>query len=124
MDDELPLRQLATHVLARLGHTVETAADGAEAIQLYQAALQSAEPFDVVIMDLTIPQGMGGQETIGALLEIDPNVRAIVCSGYSNDPVMANFRDYGFEGVVPKPYSPDDLARAVDEVLAGGSISA
>jgi CheY-like chemotaxis protein len=124
MDDELSLRQLAAHVLARLGHTVETVADGAEAIQVYQAGLQNAEPFDAVIMDLTIPNGMGGQETIGELLQIDPNVRAIVCSGYSNDPVMANFRDYGFGGVVPKPYSPDDLARAVDDLLDAGAIPA
>jgi CheY-like chemotaxis protein len=118
MDDELPLRELAALVLARSGHQVETVADGAEAIQTYQTAFQSGEPFDAVIMDLTIPNGMGGQEAIGELLQIDPNIRAIVCSGYSNDPVMANFRDYGFSGIVPKPYTLDDLARAVDELLA------
>jgi len=121
MDDELPLRELAALVLARLGHQVETVADGAEAIQAYQAALHSGKPFDAVIMDLTIPNGMGGQEAIGELLQIDPDIRAIVCSGYSNDPVMANFRDYGFYGVVPKPYTVDDLTRAVDEILADTS---
>ena len=118
VDDELPIRKLATLLLQSAGCTASTAADGAEAIQLYEAARQRGEPFDAVVMDLTVPQGMGGKETIRRLKALDPGVRAIVSSGYSHDPVMANFRDYGFSGVVPKPYSGDDLAVALDEMLA------
>jgi PAS domain S-box-containing protein len=117
MDDELPIRKLATLLLQRIGHTATTVADGAEAIQVYEAARQRGEPFHAVIMDLTIPQGMGGKETIRQLKELDPKVRAIVSSGYSNDPVMAEFREYGFSGVVPKPYNSEDLAGALDELF-------
>ena len=118
MDDELPIRTLATLLLERVGCTASTAADGAEAIELYEAARRRGEPFDAVVMDLTVPQGMGGKEAIRRLKALDPGVRAIVSSGYSHDPVMANFRDYGFSGVVPKPYSGDDLAAALEEMLA------
>lgn len=118
MDDEMPLRELAAHVLSHQGHTVETVADGVEAIAAYRSAMHGTAPFDAVIMDLTIPQGMGGKETIAELLQIDPDIRAIVCSGYSNDPVMANFREYGFRGVVPKPYRLDDLVVALEDLFA------
>ena len=75
--------------------------------------------FDAVIMDLTIPGGMGARKTISRLLEMDPKAKAIVSSGYSNDPVMANFRDYGFAGVVPKPYRIEELSHTLKNVLAG-----
>ena len=117
MDDELPIRTLATLLLERVGCASATAADGAEAIQLYEDARRRGEPFDAVVMDLTVPQGMGGEETIRRLKALDPGVRAIVSSGYSHDPVMANYRDYGFSGVMPKPYSGDDLAAALEEML-------
>lgn len=117
MDDEEPIRTLAVQLLGSIGHTAETAADGAEAIDLYQHARNRGESFDVVIMDLTVPNGMGGKETIRQLKQLDPNVLAIVSSGYSNDPVMAEFRDYGFSGVVPKPYSTDDLAAALEDLF-------
>jgi PAS domain S-box-containing protein len=120
MDDELPIRKLAVHLLQRIGCTAETAADGAEAIKIYETARRNGEPFQAVIMDLTVPNGMGGKETIRELRALDPEVRAIVSSGYSHDPVMANYRDFGFAGVVPKPYSSDDLAAALDEIFAGG----
>jgi PAS domain S-box-containing protein len=118
MDDELPIRKLAVLLLEKLGCAAVTAEDGAEAIRVYESARANGQPFDVVIMDLTIPNGMGGKETIRQLKAIDPGVLAIVSSGYSNDPVMANFRDHGFAGVVPKPYNSEDLAAAIGELFA------
>ena len=117
MDDELPIRKLAVQLLQRLGCTVETAADGAEAIRLYESARDRGEPFGAVIADLTVPNGMGGKDMIRELRARDPEVLAIVSSGYSNDPVMANFRDFGFAGVMPKPYSSEDLATALEELF-------
>jgi PAS domain S-box-containing protein len=119
MDDELPIRTLAVHLLQRIGCTAVTAADGAEAIELYESARRGGKPFGAVIMDLTVPNGMGGKETIRELRALDPDVLAIVSSGYSNDPVMANYRDFGFAGVVPKPYSGEDLAAALDDLFPG-----
>ena len=85
---------------------------------MYKKAKESGNPFDIVIMDLTVPGGMGGKEAIKRLLEIDPGVRAIVSSGYSNDPVMSNFKRYGFKGVVAKPYKMKDLAEVLRRVIA------
>ena len=76
---------------------------------LYQDALEDGKPFDAVLMDLTIPGGMGGKETMAKLLKIDPQAQGIASSGYANDPIMANFSDYGFSAVVPKPYKLDEL---------------
>ena len=121
MDDELPIRKLAVQLLQRIGCTAETAADGAEAIKLYELARERGEPFGAVIADLTVPQGMGGKEMIRELRARDPDVFAIVSSGYSNDPVMANFRDFGFAGVMPKPYSSEDLAAALEELFPTGA---
>ena len=121
MDDELPIRKIAALMLQNMGHTAVTVADGAEALVAYVATRQAGEPFDAVIMDLTIPHGLGGKETIGRLKAIDPAVRAVVCSGYSHDPVMASHREYGFVGVMPKPYSAEDLARTLNELFAGDS---
>ena len=118
MDDELPIRKLAAQLLQRIGCTVATAADGAEAIRLYEAARERGEPFEAVIMDLTVPHGLGGKETIRQLKALDPQVRAIVSSGYSNDPVMANFREFGFCGVVPKPYNTEELTTALGELIS------
>jgi len=86
---------------------------------LYEEAKTDGRPFDVVIMDLTVPGGMGGQEAVKLLLEIDPEVRAIVSSGYSTDPVMADFTRYGFSGVVAKPYRASELIEEVQRVLGG-----
>ncbi len=117
MDDEEIIRDFTYEALSSLGYEVVTAADGEEAIRLYSSALESGKPYDIVILDLTIHGGMGGKDTIKHLLEIDPNVKAIVSSGYSNDPVMANYKDYGFMGVIPKPYQIKDLGEIVNEVI-------
>ena len=111
------IRDLTGHILRRAGYEVAFAADGAEAIELYTKSHDAGQPFDGVIMDLTIPGGMGGKEAIKRLREIDPQVRALVSSGYSNDLVMANFRDYGFSGRVAKPYEVEELHQALHKML-------
>jgi CheY-like chemotaxis protein len=117
MDDEEDVRQTTGDVLMRLGYTVEFAADGLRAIDLYQEARNTGSPFDAVIMDLTIPGGMGGNEALEKLLAIDPKARVIVSSGYLNDPVMTEYKKYGFSGVVPKPYRIHDLGNTLHAVI-------
>jgi CheY-like chemotaxis protein/anti-sigma regulatory factor (Ser/Thr protein kinase) len=117
MDDEEAIRDVSGHLLRHLGYRVSLAASGEEAIKIYTQAQNSGDPVDVVIMDLTIPGGMGGKDTIAKLREIDPMVRAIVSSGYSNDPIMAHYRDYGFVGVLTKPYSAKEMAKAVSRAF-------
>ena len=119
MDDEEMIRNVAGALLKTIGYQVDFAADGRETIRKYQEARTNHSPFDAVIMDLTIPGGMGGKETIGKLLEIDPQVKAIVSSGYANDRIMANYGDYGFSDVVAKPYRLDELGRAVERIICG-----
>ncbi|MBI3949912.1 MAG: GAF domain-containing protein [Acidobacteria bacterium] len=122
MDDEQMIRDLTGHILKRFGYQAEFARDGAEAIAIYTKAKESGAPFDAVIMDLTIPGGMGGKEAIKRLAEIDPQVKAIVSSGYCNDPVMSNFREYGFSGCVAKPYRVEDLTQTLHAVLRGDMV--
>jgi PAS domain S-box-containing protein len=119
MDDEALVREVAGEILKRMGYSVEFASDGIEAVGLYKTAMASSHPFDAVIIDLTIPGGMGGKEAIQKLREVDPGVRAIVSSGYSQDPVMANYREYGFSEVIAKPYSSLELSRIMRKVIAG-----
>ncbi len=121
MDDERVIRDVATHILQREGYEVSCASDGREAIRSYREGQASGEPFDCVILDLTIPGGMGGKEAIGKLREIDPAVKAVVSSGYSNDPVLADFAEAGFSGAVQKPYTAEEMLDAVARVLAEGS---
>jgi len=117
MDDEALIRDIAGEMLEFIGYSVDLAATGEEALERYLEARERGAPFDAVIMDLTIPGGMGGEEAIGRLLEVDPNARAIVSSGYSNDPVMSDFRRYGFRGVVTKPYKIKELTVTLSQVL-------
>lgn len=117
MDDEEAIRATTVTMLEDLGYIAFPTSEGVEAINQYQQALNTEHPFDAVIMDLTIPGGMGGRKTIEKLLEIDPNVKAIVSSGYSNDQVIANFHDYGFSGFLPKPYAVEDLCKALQQLL-------
>ena len=117
MDDEALIRDIAGEMLEFIGYSVDLAATGEEALERYLEARERGAPFDAVIMDLTIPGGMGGEEAIGRLLEVDPNARAIVSSGYSNDPVMRDFRRYGFRGVVTKPYKIKELTVTLSQVL-------
>jgi PAS domain S-box-containing protein len=117
MDDDDLILQIVAATLEELGHEVAQAHDGKAAIALYAGARQSAQPFDAVIMDLTVPGGMGGKEAVQKILEIDPQAKVIVSSGYCNDPVMADYRSYGFCGVIAKPYSPEELGKQIQLVL-------
>ena len=117
MDDEDVVRDIASEILKEIGYEVEVAKDGREVIELYRKAEESGHAFDVVIMDLTIPGGMGGKEAIKKLREINPRVKAIVSSGYAHDPIMANFRNYGFDAMIPKPYSRRDLSKIVHKIM-------
>ncbi len=118
MDDEEIIRESVVEFLGIRGYEVEYAEDGEEAIELYKKAHESSQPFNAVVLDLTIRGGMGGKTAIKKLLEINSYVKAIVSSGYSNDPVMANFREYGFSGVFNKASnSPDDLCKILNEVI-------
>lgn len=117
MDDDVMIRQVASDMLEASGYAVEAAPEGKTALDKYKQALGAGNPFDAVIMDLTVPGGMGGVETIKALLAVDDQAKAIVSSGYSADPVMANYSAYGFKGVITKPYSMEKLQQVIDQVL-------
>ena len=117
MDDEPMIRELAGEMLRELGYRVETCSDGAEAIELYCAASEAGAPYSAVIMDLTIPGGMGGKQAAENIIALDPAARLIVSSGYSNDPVMARYAEVGFCATLLKPYSAGDIARVLSESL-------
>jgi PAS domain S-box-containing protein len=121
MDDEPMVRMVLGKMLLTIGYEVEAAEDGAKAVELYTRALDTGDPFVSVILDLTVPGGMGGKEVMERLLKIDPQIKAIVSSGYSDDPVMANFQSYGFTDVIAKPYRISELDKVLKKalVLAG-----
>jgi two-component system, cell cycle sensor histidine kinase and response regulator CckA len=117
MDDEEAVRFLAGRTLRRMGFEVEFAKDGLQAIALYSEALAAGASFSAVVMDLTIPGGMGGKEAVQRLRALDPEVKAFVSSGYSDDPVMANPLSYGFCGVIPKPFLYEEMVAALQQVF-------
>lgn len=114
MDDEEAILEIVGDILAYHGFTVDFARDGEEALCLYQE-----KGYDAVILDLTVPGGMGGREAMKELLRIDPMVRAIVSSGYSNDPIMSDYRQYGFKNVIAKPYDLEELGEVLRSVMGG-----
>ncbi len=117
MDDDEMVREVVTAMLGRMGHEAATAVNGEEAIKLYREAMDADKNFDLIIMDLTIPGGMGGKEAAREVLKLDPEARIIVSSGYSNDPIMADYAGHGFAGAIVKPYQSQELARAIGEIL-------
>jgi CheY-like chemotaxis protein len=118
MDDEQVIRDLAREMLTSLGFEVTCTCNGAEAIAAYHSALVAGQSFTAVMLDLIVRGGMGGKETMAKLQAIDPQVKAVVSSGYSDDPVMANFRQYGFSGVIAKPYTIAELTKVLQPVLS------
>lgn len=117
MDDEELIRDLLKDILSYLGYDVLCTSNGQEAIRAYEQALAIRQPFAAVILDITVPGGMGGKETLPALQALDPQVKALLSSGYANDPVIANYQQYGFSGVVPKPYNMQQLSEALENIL-------
>lgn len=117
MDDENLVTDMASKMLQKLGYEVEIAYRGEEALEKFRAAKESRRPFKAVIMDLTIPGGKGGKQTIQEMLAYDPDTKAVVSSGYSNDPIMAEFLKHGFKGCVAKPYRIQDLSKVLYQVL-------
>jgi CheY-like chemotaxis protein len=110
MDDQAAIKELIRNILAEIeGAEVEFASDVLEAIELYKEARAAERPFDIVLLDLTIRGGMGGKEAIRRLLEIDPDTKAIVFSGYSDDPIISQYQEYGFKGVIRKPFDIDEF---------------
>ncbi len=118
MDDDPDVRATGAHLLRTLGYAVSEARTGEEAIGLFEQALSGAR-FDGVVLDLTVPGGMGGKECVRVLRERDPGVRVVVATGYCTDPIVAEFRAYGFAAVVQKPYRLDELSDTLAQVLAG-----
>jgi two-component system, cell cycle sensor histidine kinase and response regulator CckA len=117
MDDEVMILELLEAMLDILGYEGEFAQDGGEAVERFVQAQASGQAFAAVILDLTVPGGMGGKETMARLREIDPQVKALVSSGYSNDAIMADFQKYGFSGVIAKPYQVSELSQILHDVI-------
>jgi PAS domain S-box-containing protein len=117
VDDEDAIRDLVEFTLARLGYEVLQAATALKGIEIYQEKLRAGKRFDLVILDLTLPGGMGGKEALKKLIEIDPTVNAIVSSGYATDATMSRYQDFGFRGVIAKPYEADELGKIVHDVI-------
>lgn len=117
MDDEQIILDVTREVLAFLGYEVVFAQDGQVALDLYKQEMSGPAPFDVVILDLSIPEGMGGREAIQKFRELDPAVKAIVSSGYSNDPVVMEYERYGFSGKLTKPYKITDMKEILERLV-------
>jgi len=117
MDDEQIILDVTHEVLKFLKFDVVFATDGLAAIDLYKKEKIAGAPFDIVILDLSVPSGMGGKETIEHLRKFDPAIKAIISSGYSNDPVVENFSQYGFSGRLTKPYKITDLKNLLEELM-------
>lgn len=119
MEDGEEVRRILAEMLEHLGYEADSVRNGAELIRMYKESRAMGRHYDLVIMDLTVPGGMGARETITQLKELDPKARAIVSSGYSNDPVMADFSDYGFVDVISKPYKIEELSDLLKKVMRG-----
>ncbi len=117
MDDEEVVGDIAKQMLEYLGYEVDLVTDGEAAIDLYQRELEKGSPFSLIIMDLNIPEGVGGQEAIEKILTIDPKAKALVSSGYTTDPIMEKYSEYGFSGTIAKPFDLEGLKQSIKAVL-------
>jgi len=123
VDDEEAIRDLVEYTLERLGYKVTQAESALEGVEIYRQKLSVGERFDAVILDLTLPGGMGGKEALKKLIEIDPTVNAIVSSGYAMDATMSRYQDFGFRGVIAKPYEAAELGKIVHEVVESSHVN-
>ncbi|MEN6443328.1 MAG: response regulator [Methanoregula sp.] len=117
MDDEQIILDVTYEVLKFLGYEVAFAKEGGAAVEMYKKEKAGDHPYDLVILDLSIPDGMNGREAIEKLRAFDPHVKAIVSSGYSNDVVMQNYPDYGFSGRLTKPYRINEIKSLLEEMI-------
>jgi CheY-like chemotaxis protein len=117
MDDEQIIIDVTLEVLRFLEYDVQFAREGTEALALYKREKEAGVPFDLVILDLSVPEGLGGKDAIGILKAYDPAVKAIVSSGYSNDPVVMDYAQYGFSGRLSKPYKISDLKEILEQLI-------
>ena len=116
MDDEEMILNITEKLFKKLGFFVAVSKNGEEMLNIYKNAMKKGEKFDIVLIDLTIHGGMGGEEAVKKLLELDKDAVAVVSSGYSNSPIMANFKDYGFKACLIKPYKIDDIKNLINEI--------
>jgi DNA-binding NtrC family response regulator len=119
MDDEASILELTSRMLASRGYEVETTKNGNAAVAQYKASKEADRPFDAVILDLTVPEGMSGFDAFKAIKAFDPKVKAILSTGYSHDPVVMNYEKYGIAGIAPKPYNVRELLGSVERVVSG-----
>jgi len=117
MDDEEQICNFLKEILEEYGFSVTTTIDGKQAINMYKQLLNNREPFDAVILDLTIPGGVGGEETIKDILKINPKAKCIISSGYAKDPAIVNYLKYGFKANLTKPYTSNQLLEVLSQVL-------
>jgi CheY-like chemotaxis protein len=117
VDDEKMILQITDQILRQAGYEVSLAQEGPQAVKLYQEAIQQAKPFELVIVDLTLAGSMGGMETMQHLWELEPKTRAIVTSGYVEDPTVTHYKEFGFSAALKKPYGLSDLINAVEKAL-------
>jgi CheY-like chemotaxis protein len=118
MDDEQSIRRMVEDALTQFGYEVDCVHDGQTAIDLVSQSLANGKKFEVAILDLTIPGAMGGKEAIHHLRSLDPHIKAIVTSGYSDDPIMSDFQKYGFQGILVKPYKIFDLVKILESMFS------
>ncbi|HOI15684.1 MAG TPA: response regulator [Geobacteraceae bacterium] len=116
MDDQDSIREILREMLEELGWDVVCSCHGAEAVALYRKSIDEGMPFSMIILDLEVPNGIGGKEVMDELLPLDPDVRAVVSSGYYDEPVLANYQNYGFHAVLAKPYRIEDLTKVLREL--------
>jgi len=117
MDDDPQIREVYSRALTKLGYEPVITECGEEAVELFEESEEGGDRYDAVIMDLTVPGGMGGREAVRSLLRINPTVKVVVASGYSSDPVLSNPSAYGFSAVLPKPFTPRDLADVLHHLV-------
>jgi CheY-like chemotaxis protein len=120
MDDDKIMRMIAVFMLNQLGYDAQMAANGEEAVALYETQKMEGRPFDAVILDIRVESGMGGEETMQQLRRIDPAVKVVISSGCHSDPLMVNFTQYGFNSILPKPYGAAELGQTLAAVFSEG----